>query len=138
MSKAEVLFNALPLLRQHPLPRKVVVAARNAARQCSVEELSEFYTQRAYKDAAFLKEIGCQLQGYDASPSVYRGGTGEISRPIAKVEDSVGAESSSTKRSEGAPSTAKKRGSAVPTDRPSSGKDSPSTSLLGLLKEQNV
>lgn len=138
MSRAEVLFNALPLLRQRPLPRKVVVAARNAARQCSVEELSEFYKQRAYKDAAFLEEIGCQLQGYDASPSVYRGGTGEISRPIANVEDSVGAESSSTGRSEGAPSTAKKRGSAAATDRPSGGKDSPSTSLLGLLKEENV
>jgi len=138
MSRADVLFNVLPMLREQPLPRKVVVAARNAARQCSVEELYEFYKQRAYKDAAFLKEIGCPLRDYDASPSVYRGGSGEISRPIANVEDSVGAESSSTKRSEGAPSTAKKSGSAVPTDRPSSGKDSPSTSLLGLLKEQNV
>ena len=126
------------MLRQRPLPRKVVVAARDAARQCSVEELSEFYKQRAYKDAAFLKEIGCPLRGYDASPSDYRGGTGEISRPIAHVEDSVGAEPPSTKRSEGAPSTAKKRGRAVATDRPSGGKDSPSTSLLGLLKEQNV
>ena len=57
MSKAEALFNLMPQVRQDNPPRKALIAARNAAMGCSVEELSEFYKQRAVKDATFLKDI---------------------------------------------------------------------------------
>lgn len=133
MSRADVLFNVLPSLRATPLPRKAVVAARNAARQCSVDELLEFYRQRAYKDAAFLAEIGCPLRDSEASPTVYQGGSDKSSRPTANEDDSVGAEQPDSLRSEGTPSTAKSKGDADTTIRSSSGSDSPSDSLLNFL-----
>lgn len=128
-----MLFNVLPQLRQHNPPRKVVIAARNAARQCSAEELSEFYRLRAYKDATFLKEISCPLRDTEASPAVYQGGSGESSRPIANEDDSVGAEQPSSLRSEGTPLTAKKSGGADTAIRSSGGSDSPSDSPLNFL-----
>jgi len=136
MSRAEQLFNVMHLLRQRPLPRKAVVAARNAAMTCSADDLSEYYRQRAYKDADFLAKIGIQLQNTEASPTVYQSGSDEISRPIAKVEYSVGAEKVSTKRSEGAPSIAKKSRDAVPADRPRSAEETPTDALRGFLSEK--
>ena len=133
MSKAEVLFNVLPQVRQHNPPRKVLMAARNAARQCSVEELSEFYRLRAYNDAAFLEEIGCPLRGTEASPTVHQGGSDESSRPKAKDNDSVGAEQSLSSRSEGTPLIAKNKGDADTTIRSSGGSDSPSASPLNFF-----
>ena len=133
MSRAEQLFNVMHLLRQRPLPRKVVVAARNAAVTCSVDELSEFYRQRAYQDAAFLAEIGCPLRDSEASPAVYQGGSDKSSRPTANEDDSVGAEQPDSLRSEGTPLTAKSKGDADTTIRSSSGSDSPSDSLLNFL-----
>lgn len=133
MSKAEVLFNVLPQLRQQRPPRKVVMAARNAARECSVEELSEFYRQRAYKDAAFLEEISCPLRDTKASPTVHQGGSDESSRPIAKEVDSVGSEQPISVRSKGTPLTAEKSGDVEPTVRSSGGSDSPSDSPLNFL-----
>ena len=133
MSKAEALFNVLPQLRQHNPPRKVVIAARNAARQCSVEELSEFYRLRAYKDATFLEDIGCPLRDTEASPTVHQGGSDESSRPIAKETDSDGSEQSVSVRSKGTPSTAKSKGDADTTIRSSGGSDSPSVSPLNFF-----
>ena len=133
MSKAEALFNVLPQLRQHNPPRKVVIAARNAARGCSVEELSEFYRLRAYKDATFLKEIDCPLREIEASPTVHQGGSDESSRPKAKDNDSVGAEQSLSSRSEGTPLIAKNKGDADTTIRSSGGSDSPSVSPLNFF-----
>ena len=136
MSKAEQLFNVMHLLRKRPLPRKAVIAARNAAMTCSADDLSEYYRRRAYKDADFLAKIGIQLQNPEASPTVHQSGTDEIRRPKAKVENSVGAEKASTKRSQGMPSIAKKSGDAVPTDRPRSAKETPTDALRGFLSEK--
>ena len=133
MSKAEPLFNVMPELRSGKPPRKVLSAARNAARQCSVDELSEFYRLRAYKDAAFLKEIGCPLRDTEASPTVHQGGSDESSRPIAKVADSDGSEQPVSVRSEGTPLIAKNKGDADTTIRSSGGSDSPSVSPLNFF-----
>ena len=133
MSKAESLFNVMPQLRGGKPPRKVLSAARNAARQCSVDELSEFYQQRAYKDAIWLMEIGCPLRDAEASPTVHQGGSDESSRPKASEGDSVGAEQSSSLRSEGTPSIAKSKGDADTTIRSSGESASPSDSPLNFF-----
>ena len=135
MSKAEALFNLMPQVRQHNPPRKALIAARNAAMGCSVEELSEFYRLRAYNDAAHLGDIGCPLRDTVASPTVHQGGSDESSRPKAGEADSEGSEQPASMRSEGTPLTAEKSGDAEPTLRSNSGSDSPSDQLLGFLKE---
>ena len=133
MSKAESLFNVMPQLRGGKPPRKVLSAARNAARQCSVDELSEFYQQRAYKDAIFLMEIGCPLRDTVASPTAHQGGSDEISRPKAGEADSDGSEQPVSMRSEGTPLTAEKSGDVEPTVRSSGGSDSPSDLPLNFF-----
>lgn len=133
MSKAEALFNLLPQLRQQRPPRKVVIAARNAARECSVEELSEFYRLRAYKDAAHLGDIGCPLRDTVASPTAHQGGSDGISRPKAGETDSDGSEQPVSMRSEGTPLTAEKSGDVEPTVRSSGGSDSPSDLPLNFF-----
>ena len=109
------------------------MAARNAAKQCSVEELFEFYQQQTYKDAEHLASIGCPLRGSVASPAVHQGGSGEVSRPKAKGTDSDGSEGAVSVRSRGTPLTAEKSSDAEPTVRPGGESDSPLDSPLDLF-----
>lgn len=106
MSDAAVLYN---LCSVRDSSRKAIVSLSRAAGKCSIEELVEFYKQKAIHDASWLtSELGIQLQNDDASPSAHQGGSGELSRPTVKRSSPVGAGVKGPKRSEGKPLTAKK------------------------------
>ena len=108
MSEAAVLFN---LCSRRDSSRKALVSLKRAAENCSVDELIEFYKQRAIEDASWLtSEIGIQLRNDDASPSVYQGGSGKRSQPTAQQPSSVGADCKEPTRLKGKPLTAKKSG----------------------------
>ena len=111
MSAASALFN---LCSVRDSSRKALVSLKRSAVNCSLDELVEFYKQRAIEDASWLtSELGIQLQNDDASPSAYQGGSGKRSQPTVQQPPSVGAEGKEPVRLEGKPSTAKKSGKDV-------------------------
>ena len=131
MSAASALFN---LCSVRDSSRKALVSLKRSAAICSLDELVEFYKQRAIEDANWLtSELGIQLQNDDASPSAYQGGSGKRSQPIVQQPPSVGAEGKEPVRLEGKPLKAKKSSKdalsfVTAASQPDAGSDSPSKS----------